>query len=265
MASEKVLYKAKDGTLINLSTKVINNTTSDSTTDALSAAQGKVLNDEKAASKVLAGDADLNTVKTPGIYSCGVGNSVKNKPADVDAIGLIVIHNGAGEYYTQILTTDTNRSTYRRYCKNGTWDSWTIDRHTDTDSWRGIQNNLTSNSTTESLSAAQGKELKKMIDSLPYAASYSVGGPAKFATNLQTYKAGSSTETYGDSYPLYAQWESNGSTVKLVCDGYTVKNDYTTKAESANSVNGYTFSASTSDLTAGSSNLATNEIRFIYE
>ncbi len=43
MASEKVLYKAKDGTLINLSTKVINNTTTDSTTDALSAAQGKVL------------------------------------------------------------------------------------------------------------------------------------------------------------------------------------------------------------------------------
>lgn len=43
MASEKVLYKAKDGTLINLSTKVINNTTSDSTEDALSAAQGKVL------------------------------------------------------------------------------------------------------------------------------------------------------------------------------------------------------------------------------
>ena len=43
MASDKVLYKAKDGTLINLSTKVINNTTTDSTTDALSAAQGKVL------------------------------------------------------------------------------------------------------------------------------------------------------------------------------------------------------------------------------
>ena len=33
-----------------------------------------------------------------------------------------------------------------------------------TDSWRGIQNNLTSDSTTESLSAAQGKELKKQID-----------------------------------------------------------------------------------------------------
>ena len=37
---------------------------------------------------------------------------------------------------------------------------------TDTDTWRGIQNNLTSDSTSESLSAAQGKALKASIDSL---------------------------------------------------------------------------------------------------
>lgn len=34
-----------------------------------------------------------------------------------------------------------------------------------TDTWRGIQNNLTSDSTTDSLSAAQGKVLKELIDS----------------------------------------------------------------------------------------------------
>lgn len=34
----------------------------------------------------------------------------------------------------------------------------------DTDTWRGIQNNLTSDSTTDSLSAAQGKYLKNLID-----------------------------------------------------------------------------------------------------
>lgn len=34
----------------------------------------------------------------------------------------------------------------------------------DKDSWRGIQNNLTSNSTTDSLAAAQGKALKTLID-----------------------------------------------------------------------------------------------------
>ena len=144
-----------------MSTNVIDNLTSTSTTKPLSAKMGKVLNDEKAASKVLAADIDLNTVKTPGIYSCGGSNSIKNKPNGIDAIGLIVVHDANGEYYTQILTTSTNRNTYRRYCKDGTWDSWTVDKYTDTDSWRGIQNNLTSNSTTESLSAAQGKVLNE--------------------------------------------------------------------------------------------------------
>ena len=232
MASSNVKYKAKDGTLINLTTKVINNTTSTSTTDALSAAQGKVLNDEKAASKVLAVDTDLNTVKTPGMYSCGGGNSIKNKPTGLDAIGLIVVHNASGEYYTQILTTSTNTSTYRRNCTNGTWSGWTIDKYSDTDSWRGIQNNLTSDSATDSLSAAQGKKLKSLIDSLPYAASSSVGGPAKAATKLQTYKKGSTTETYGDNYPLYAQW-TDGSTVSLKCDDYKTKVDKASTADSA--------------------------------
>lgn len=35
---------------------------------------------------------------------------------------------------------------------------------TDNNTWRGIQNNLTSNSTTDSLSAAQGKVLKGLVD-----------------------------------------------------------------------------------------------------
>lgn len=37
-------------------------------------------------------------------------------------------------------------------------------KFTDTNTWRGIQNNLTSNSTSDSLSAAQGKVLKGLVD-----------------------------------------------------------------------------------------------------
>ena len=37
-------------------------------------------------------------------------------------------------------------------------------KFTDTDTWRGIQNNLTSDSTDQSLSAAQGKALKTLVD-----------------------------------------------------------------------------------------------------
>lgn len=38
-------------------------------------------------------------------------------------------------------------------------------KFTDTNTWRGIQNNLTSDSTLDSLSAAQGKVLKRLVDS----------------------------------------------------------------------------------------------------
>ena len=118
----------------------------------------------KAESKALAVDVNLNSVTTPGIYSCGGGNTVTNKPSGTDGFGLIVVHNASGAYYTQILTTSSNANTYRRTCTNGTWSAWTQDKYTDTNSWRGIQNNLTSDSTTDSLSAAQGKALKALVD-----------------------------------------------------------------------------------------------------
>ena len=118
----------------------------------------------KAENIVLASDTNLDNVTTPGFYSCGGGNSISNKPTGTDAIGLIVTHNASGDYYTQILTTSSNANTYRRTCLNGTWSGWTQDKYTDTNTWRGIQNNLTSDSKDQSLSAAQGKALKTLVD-----------------------------------------------------------------------------------------------------
>lgn len=118
----------------------------------------------KAESIALVPDANLNNITTPGIYSCGGGNSISNKPSGIDAIGLIVVHNATGSFYTQILTNSTNTNTYRRTCNNGTWSTWTQDKYTDTNTWRGIQNNLTSTATVQSLSAYQGKILKDLVD-----------------------------------------------------------------------------------------------------
>lgn len=56
----------------------------------------------------------------------------------------------------------------------------------------------------------------------------------KAATKLQTYKQGSTTETYGDSYPLYAQW--SGNDVILKCDNYTVWTGRASVSDSANAV-----------------------------
>jgi hypothetical protein len=106
---------------------------------------------------------DLNTVKTPGFYNAGGGNGCTNVPVS-DAFGLIVTHNANGEYYTQIFFLVDKNTSYRRYYNGGTWSGWTQDKYTDTNTWRGIQNNLTSDSTSDSLSAAQGKALKGLID-----------------------------------------------------------------------------------------------------
>ena len=57
---------------------------------------------------------------------------------------------------------------------NGTWGSWTEvtvqtkvpsnAKFTDTNTWRGIQDNLTSTATDQSLSANQGRVLKSLVD-----------------------------------------------------------------------------------------------------
>lgn len=62
---------------------------------------------------------------------------------------------------------------------------------TDTNTWRGVQNNLTSTATDQSLSAAQGKVLKGLIDGKAasghthnYAGSSSAGGAATSANKV---------------------------------------------------------------------------------
>lgn len=140
---------------------VVNSLTSSAADQSLAANQGKILNESKAAMIVLTNE-NLNDVVTPGFYSSGGSNSVTNKPSNVDHFGLIVIHRASGSYYTQIVYSDS--AAYRRHCVNGTWGGWVQDKLTDTDTWRGIQNNLTSDSTTDSLSAAQGKALKTLVD-----------------------------------------------------------------------------------------------------
>lgn len=167
---------------------VVNSLTNSATDQSLAANQGKILNESKAAMIVLTNE-NLNDVVTPGFYSSGGGNNVTNKPSNVDNFGLIVIHQASGNYYTQIVYSDS--AAYRRHCVNGTWSGWVQDKLTDTDTWRGIQNNLTSDSTTDSLSAAQGKVLKGLIDGKAasghthnYAGSSSAGGAATSANKV---------------------------------------------------------------------------------
>lgn len=70
---------------------------------------------------------------------------------------ILEIHSTDNSYGTQLaLGMTVDRAYYRKY-SSGSWGSWYS--IIDTNTWRGIQNNLTSDSTTDSLSAAQGKAL----------------------------------------------------------------------------------------------------------
>ena len=122
------------------------------------------------------------------------------------------------------LNTNAGSATQGVYFKNGVPVAMTCTlgksvpadaKFTDTNTWRGVQDNLTSTATDQSLSANQGKVLKGLVD-----------GKA----------ASSHTHNYAGS-------GSAGGT--------------------ANSVNGLTFAAQTTDPGAGSS-LTTNKVLIVY-
>ena len=106
--------------------------------------------------------------------------------------------------------------------------------------WRGIQDNLTSTATDQSLSANQGKVLKGLLDG----------------------KAASS-HTHDDRY--YTESEMNTKLNGKANSSHT--HNYAGSGSAggtANSVNGLTFAAQTTDPGAGSA-LTTNKVLIVYQ
>ena len=113
-------------------------------------------------------------------------------------------------------------------------------KFTDTNTWRGVQDNLTSTATDQSLSANQGKVLKGLVDG----------------------KAASS-HTHDDRY--YTESEMNTKLNGKANSSHTHNYAGSSSAGgTANSVNGLTFAAQTTDPGAGSS-LATNKVLIVYQ
>lgn len=118
---------------------------------------GKLL--EKENSQVLSAVVDVNTLKTTGTYHCK--NAMTNNATSNH--GTLYVDFSIGTPY-QIWMPDNQNTAYKRTFSGNAWTGWTQLKFTDTNTWRGIQNNLTSDSTTDSLSAAQGKALKTLVD-----------------------------------------------------------------------------------------------------
>lgn len=136
-------------------------------------------------------------------------------------------------------------------------------KFTDTNTWRGIQNNLTSDSTDQSLSAAQGKALKTLVDGkAPTSHKHTKSQITDFPTSMPASDV--SAWAKAATKPSYTKAEVGLSNVDNTADkDKSVK--YAASAGSASQLNGFTIQASTSDLTAGYSRLNNNVIYIVYE
>ena len=170
---------------------------------------------------------DWNAATTNGWY---MGNNAANAPtsgSNVWYFGEVVAHNT--NYLMQTVyqfTASADAKAIPKYIRartNGTWGAWTNvtvsiavpsnAKFTDTNTWRGVQDNLTSTATDQSLSANQGKVLKGLVDGKAnsshthnYAGSSSAGGNANAAVKLATARTINGTNFDGSGNITTANW-----------------------------------------------------------
>ena len=136
-------------------------------------------------------------------------------------------------------------------------------KFTDTNTWRGVQDNLTSTTTDQSLSANQGKVLKGLVDGK--AASSHTHDDRYYTESEMNAKLNgkaNASHTHDDRY--YTESEMNTKLNGKANSSHT--HNYAGSGSAggtANSVNGLTFAAQTTDPGAGSS-LATNKVLIVY-
>ena len=136
-------------------------------------------------------------------------------------------------------------------------------KFTDTNTWRGVQDNLTSTATDQSLSANQGKVLKGLVDGKA-ASSHTHDDRYYTESEMNTKLNGkaNASHTHDDRY--YTESEMNTKLNGKANSSHT--HNYAGSGSAggtANSVNGLTFAAQTTDPGAGSS-LATNKVLIVY-
>ena len=136
-------------------------------------------------------------------------------------------------------------------------------KFTDTDTWRGVQDNLTSTATNQSLSANQGKVLKGLLDGKA-ASSHTHDDRYYTESEMNTKLNGkaNASHTHDDRY--YTESEMNTKLNGKANSSHTHNYAGSSSAGgTANSVNGLTFAAQTTDPGAGSS-LTTNKVLIVY-
>lgn len=103
---------------------------------------------------------DCNNILVTGFY---MGSNMTNKPSGCTHGWIYLLVMKHNDSWVRQVAYDflTASQVYTRVKQNGSWTAWVA---TDTNTWRGVQDNLTSTATDQSLSANQGKVLKGLID-----------------------------------------------------------------------------------------------------
>ena len=165
---------------------------------------------------------DCNNILTTGFY---MGSNMTNKPSGCTQgwIYLLVMKHNDSWVRQVAYDFGTASQVYTRVKQNGSWTSWVA---TDNNTWRGVQDNLTSSATDQSLSANQGKILKSLIDGKAasshthnYAGSSSAGGAANSANTLTTARTINGTSFNGSANITTANW----GTARTITIGNTAK------------------------------------------
>ena len=204
--------------------------------------------------------SDWNNAVTNGWY---MGNNATNAPvASAWFYGEVIAHNTS--YVRQIVyrfATDTNiagtnNDRYERVRQNETWGSWintsvrvAVPANAKfTDTVRGVQNNLTSTSTTDALTAAQGKVLKDLVDGkAPASHTHSNYVNQNAFSNVVVGTTTMAADTTTDTLTLVA-----GSNVTLTPDAtndkITIAAKDTTYGAASTSANGLMTSAMVTKL-----------------
>ena len=165
VSGKTITYTKGDGTTGTITTQDTNTTYSAATQSAA----GLMSADDKKKLDGIAASANNYSHPNSGVTALSYGPSANASPAHSGTFSVPYITVNAAGHITSASTK-------------------TITLPADNNTWRGIQNNLTSDSTSDSLSAAQGKALKALID----------GKAASSHGTHLTLGTGSGNAYYGD-------------------------------------------------------------------
>lgn len=137
---------------------------------------------------------NLDTLRIPGMYWAGGGNTNTNKPMGIDAFGLEVLQSAAGQYTQICYASDNQKKQFVRYYDAGTkvWKDWVEQNRLNTKTQSGyVPAPNAANKvyrTDKNGNPGWGTLNDSSINKLASTVTLGNGGPAVIDQNNETYR-----------------------------------------------------------------------------